>query len=109
MTTTEEQSTASAMNDVFRIRDIIFGEQMSEYENRFKAVDAQLQALQAQMEALDVAAQERLQQTTADIQRQIADLQASLTAKLEALDLKATARADLGDMLIEFGERLKEG
>ena len=109
MTTTEAQSTTNAMNDVFRIRDIIFGEQMSEYEKRFNAVDAQLQSLRAQMEASDAAAQERLQLTTADIQQQIADLQTLLIAKLDALELKATARVDLGDMLIELGERLKEG
>ena len=107
MTTTEAQSTAKTISDVFRIRDIIFGEQMAEYENRFKTIDAQLQALQAQMEARDEAAQTRLQQTTTDIQQQIADLQALFTAKLEALELKATARVDLGDMLIELGERLK--
>lgn len=108
MTTTEAKSAANAaMNDVFRIRDIIFGEQMSEYEKRFNKVDAQLQALQTRMEAQDAAAQERLHQTTTDIQQQLADLQKTIMAKLDALDLKATARVDLGDMLIDLGERLK--
>lgn len=108
MTTTEAQPAATALNDVFRIRDIIFGEQMSEYDHRFNEVNAQLQSLQAQLEAQDAAAQERLQQTTADTQQQITDLQSMLIAKLDALDMKATARVDLGDMLIELGERIKE-
>ncbi len=109
MTKKETQSEASTISDVLRIRDIIFGEQMSEYDHRFNEVDAQLQSLQAQLVAQDVAAQERLQQTTVDTQQQIADLQSMLIAKLDALDLKATARVDLGDMLAELGERLKKG
>lgn len=109
MTTTEPQPTANEMNDVFRIRNIIFGEQMTEYDHRFNEVDAQLQTLQARLEAQDAAAQERLKQTTADTQQQIADLQRTLLAKIDALDMKATARVDLGDMLSDLGERLKKG
>ncbi len=107
MTKTETQSAASALSEVLQIRDIIFGEQMNEYEQRFNAVDAQLQSLQAQMAAQDAASKERLQQTSGDIQQQITDLKTMLIAKLDALDFKATARVDLGDMLIELGERLK--
>ena len=107
MTTEESQPTANAMSDVLQIRDIIFGEQMNEYDHRFNAVDARLQSLQAQLEAQDVASQERLKQSSADIKRQIADLEVMLIAKLDALDFKATARGDLGDMLVELGERLK--
>ena len=109
MTKKETQSEANTMSDVLRIRDIIFGEQMSEYDHRFNEVNAQLQSLQAQLVAQDAAAQERLEQTTADTQQQIADLQSMLITKLDALDLKATARVDLGDMLAELGERLKKG
>lgn len=107
MTKEESQPTANALNDVLQIRDIIFGEQMNEYDHRFNAVDARLQSFQAQLEAQDVASQERLKQSSADIKRQIADLEVMLIAKLDALDFKATARGDLGDMLIELGERLK--
>lgn len=107
MTKKESQPSANAMSDVLQIRDIIFGEQMNEYDHRFTAVDARLQSFQAQMEAQDIASQERLQQASSDIRRQIADLEMMLIAKLDALDLKTTGRGDLGDMLIELGERLK--
>ena len=109
MTKKEAQSEANTISDVLRIRDIIFGEQMSEYDHRFNEVDAQLQSLQAQLAAQNTAAQERLQQTTVDTQQQIADLESMLIAKLDALDVKATARVDLGDMLSELGDRLKKG
>jgi len=107
MTKKESQPTAGGLNDVLQIRDIIFGEQMNEYDHRFTAVDAQFQSLQARLDAQDVASQERLQQSSAEIKQQIAALEMMLVAKLDALDIKATARGDLGDMLIELGERLK--
>jgi hypothetical protein len=107
MTKKESLPTTAGLNDVLQIRDIIFGEQMNEYDHRFNAVDAQLQSLQAELDAQAVASQERLQQSSADIKRQIAELEMMLVAKLDALDIKATARGDLGDMLIELGGRLK--
>ncbi len=107
MTKKESQPTTGGFSDVLQIRDIIFGEQMNEYDHRFNAVDAQLQSLQAQLDAQDVASKERLQQSSVDIKQQITELERMLVAKLDALDTKATARGDLGDMLIELGERLK--
>lgn len=95
------------VNDVLRIRDIIFGEQMREYDARFAAIGERLDALQAQLEALDKRYDERMTQAQNETDRRLAELQSLLLARLDALDHKATARVNLGDMLIELGERLK--
>jgi len=104
---TETRTSSRSLDDLFRIRDIIFGEEMADYERRFAAIDARLQTLQEQLQTRDAQAQTRLQQTMDEFQQEIAELRSSLLAKIEELELKSAPRVDVGDMLIEIGQRLK--
>ncbi|MCS7040686.1 MAG: hypothetical protein RMN24_14295 [Anaerolineae bacterium] len=126
-TTTSDYS--EQVNDVLRIRDILFGAQMRDYEQRFQSHQARMQDLQNQIDALAAHTDARFQDLRADTQRQFEELradtrrqfeelqaemqrrfdalEAQLTAHIERLTYEKTTRFDLGDMLIELGERLK--
>lgn len=105
-------------NDVLRIREIIFGAQMREYEQRFRRHEERMQDLQNQINTLAAQTEAQFQQWQAETQRQFDELRAEMQRRFEALEAQLiahverlryekTTRFDLGDMLIELGERLK--
>lgn len=102
-----KSAAAGGINDVLRIRDIIFGEQMQAYEEQFKRQKGMLEDLQAQIEALETKMQEQHQQAQGDTLAQIEALKETLLARIDRLAQEKTARADLGAMLIDLGERLQ--
>lgn len=104
---TPQKSSTGAFSEVLQIRDIIFGEQMQQYESVFAEHMARMDALQAQIEALDAKAQERHNQGQGDTQQQLNELKAALTARIDALAHEKTERAALGAMLVELGERIQ--
>lgn len=118
----QQEAIADAMNDVFKIRNIIFGRNMEEYSRRFSESEERMIAMQAsfeaQLKALDDRTAENFRQTQAEMRRQfqelradterwIADLRTSMTARLDQLAYEKTARFDLANMLIQMGEQLK--
>lgn len=118
----QQEGVADAMNDVFKIRDILFGRNMEEYSHRFdeheERMNASQAALEAQIQALDNRTAENFSQTQAEMKRQfqelradterwIADLRSAVTARLDQLAYEKTARVDLANMLIHMGEQLK--
>lgn len=129
MSQTTPSDYSEQVNDLLRIREILFGAQMREYEQRFQSHQARMQDLQNQIDALAAHTDARLQELRADTQRQFSELradihrqfeelhaemqrrfealEAQLSAHVERLTYEKTTRFDLGDMLIEIGERLK--
>ena len=109
-------SQGESAQEVDRIRDIIFGPQMRDYEQQFQTVQRDL---------------ERLQQETDRLAEQLADQDSSQTKKLQNLrremrraddglrdELRQTAqkltndkvdRVALGELFIELGTHLKTG
>lgn len=102
-----QKSSAGAFSEVLQIRDIIFGEQMQQYESIFAEHTARMNDLQAQIEALDAKAQERHNQGQGNTRQQLDELKAALSARIDALAHDKTERAALGEMLIELGERIQ--
>lgn len=118
------------ITELERIRDIIFGPQMQDYEGQFSRVAAELgllsqrlndlQSTLAQQQAdqdqrrdeLEHAFSERLDQLESSLgtqTRQLADdLQAEFTQALDAVQDDKASRLDMGDMLVEMGTRLRE-
>ncbi|MCO6452721.1 MAG: hypothetical protein J5I90_18205 [Caldilineales bacterium] len=103
----DKKPAAGSDNDVLRIRDILFGEQMHDYSNRFAANDNRMNDLQAQLNSQREHFDQQMQQAQAHTQRQIEELKAALTARLDQLAFDKTTRADLGAMLVELGESIR--
>jgi hypothetical protein len=113
----ENQGGASigAMQDVGRIREIIFGSQMRDYEQRFRLLQRDLEGLQGELEALreQVSAQgkeqdKKLQALRDDTRRSDDDLRAEMRQAVDRLTMDKVDRSTLGDLLIELGNRLKQ-
>jgi chromosome segregation ATPase len=113
-----EQSTSSAMapQEVDRIREIIFGSQMREYEQRFQTLQRDLGRLQQELDRLNdqLGEQDReqgkkLQSLRGEMRQVDDDLRDELRQAVDQLMTDKTDRVILGDMLVEVGQRLKTG
>lgn len=102
--------------DVERIRTILFGPQMRDYEQRFLTLQRDLERLQAELAHLSdqLAAQEadqtkKLQTLRSELQRADNDLRDELRQTAQKLTDDKVDRTTLGDLFIELGSHLKGG
>ncbi|MCP4164934.1 MAG: hypothetical protein GY759_03450 [Chloroflexi bacterium] len=103
-----EDKTEGAFNDVLRIRDTIFGQQLAEHDDRFAAQASRLDKLQAQLRTLDATMEGRQKRAEEDHQNEIDALRTILESELDTLDFKTSGRVDLRNMLVDLGEKLKQ-
>ena len=108
-------SSLGSMQDVGRIRDIIFGSQMRDYEQRFRLLQRDLENLQGELEALrdQTSAQakeqeKKLQKLRDDVRQSDDDLRAEMREAVDRLTMEKVDRSTLGDLLIELGNQLKQ-
>jgi chromosome segregation ATPase len=115
---TEEQAASSAgpVQEVERIRDIIFGSQMRDYEQRFQVVQRDLSRLQQELDRLadqmseqDQAQSKKLQALRGEMRQSDDDLRDELRQAVDQLMTDKMDRSALGDMFVEVGQRLKSG
>lgn len=115
---TEEQAASSAgtAQEVDRIRDIIFGSQMREYEQRFQVVQRDLNRLQQELDRLadqlseqDREQSKKLQALRGEMRQADDDLREELRQAVDQLMTAKVDRVALGDMFVEMGQRLKTG
>jgi predicted nucleic acid-binding Zn-ribbon protein len=113
---TEEQAVSStgAPQEVDRIRDIIFGSQMRDYDKRFQTVQRDLNRLQQELDRLsdqlseqDQEQSKKLQSLRSEMRQADDDLRDELRQAVDQLTTDKTDRIVLGDMLVEMGQRLK--
>jgi predicted nucleic acid-binding Zn-ribbon protein len=100
---------------VGRIREIIFGSQMRDYEGRFRLLQRDLENLKDELEALreqsnkqDKEQGKKLQKLRDDLRQSDDDLRAEMREAVDRLTMDKVDRSTLGDLLIEMGKRLKE-
>ena len=115
---TGEQATSSAgsAQEVERIRDIIFGAQMRDYEQRFQVVQRDLSRLQQELDRLadqmseqDREQSKRLQSLRGEMRQSDDDLRDELRQAVDQLMTDKMDRVALGDLFVEMGQRLKTG
>ena len=115
---TEEQAASStgAAQEVERIRDIIFGSQMRDYEKRFQTVQRdwtrlqqELDRLSDQMSEQDQEQSKKLQALRGEMRQADDDLRDELRQAVDQLMTDKMDRVALGDMFVELGQRLKTG
>jgi DNA repair exonuclease SbcCD ATPase subunit len=117
---TNEQESANAQTevprDVDRIRDILFGGQMREYEQRFQVMQRDLERLQQELDRLneqlssqDGEQNKKLQTLRRDLKQANDELRSELRQTTQALTNEKIDRAALGELFAELGNRLKTG
>ena len=108
-------SSLGSMQDVGRIREIIFGSQMRDYEQRFRLLQRDLEGLQGELESLreqtgaqDKELDKKLQKLRDDMRQSDDDLRAEMREAVDRLTMEKVDRSTLGDLLIELGNHLKQ-
>lgn len=102
--------------DVERVRDIIFGPQMREYDQRFLTVQRDIDRLRQELEQLNEQLGEldrehgrRVQTLRRESRQADDDLRNELRQSTQRLMFEKVDRLALGDLLIEMGNHLKNG
>ncbi len=112
----EGEPQASAPQDVAHIRDIIFGTQMRDYEQRFQAVQRDVERLQREIDRLteqlaeqDSGQTKKRQALRQEMRAADDDLRDELRQTAEKLTNDKVDRVALGDLFAELGAHLKAG
>lgn len=117
--TNERAQTAPAgesPQELHRIRDIIFGPQMREYEQRFQLLQRDLERLQQSIDQLTEQVSEqdsdhtkKLQALRREMRQGGDDLRGELRQVAQSLSDDKVDRRTLGELFIELGTHLKAG
>ena len=99
-----------------RVRDIIFGSQMRDYEQRFKVIQRDFERLQQELDQLserlteqDTNQLKKLQSMHRDMRQADEDLRSELRQTADKLTFDKADRMTLGELFVELGSHLKMG
>ena len=113
---THATSEVEGVQEVDRIRDIIFGPQMRDYAQRFQTVQRDLDRLQQEIARLteeladqDSSQGKKLQDLRREMRQADSDLRDELRQTAQKLTTDKVDRVALGELFIELGTHLKEG
>ena len=110
-----QQSNNNPLGEISTIRDILMGEQMNEYNSRFKEMEVQMMKMQKDNKAFIKEMEDRqinaLEQLRSDVFKRLDELEELLSQKSEELDEKiddttSSDRSRLGELLQELGQQL---
>jgi predicted nucleic acid-binding Zn-ribbon protein len=111
-----EQQLQTNSQDVERIRDIIFGSQMRDYQQQFEALQRDLARLQQEIDQLnerlaeqDSSQGKQVQAVRRELRQADDDLRSELRETAQRLTTGKVERADLGQLFLEIGNHLTEG
>ncbi|ANH59374.1 hypothetical protein [Dokdonia donghaensis] len=93
------------------IKNLIFGENIQEYNNEFESLKSDIAKNREEMLAyIDDARKEimtALDNITTDVNIRVSDLEQSLNDKTEAIDNQKVSLDSLGDLLVRLGKNMK--
>ena len=114
MSTQASKNPATSPQDMERVREILFGGVILDYDARFATQQRDLERLQRALEktneqlaAQDSAQNKKLQEARQDFQTAIDDLRAETRSALDRLSAEKVDREQLGNLLIEMGNQIK--
>lgn len=94
------------------IKNLIFGENIAQYNSEFDQVKKEIAKRKADLEDYIDEVRKELTQSIdnlgTDLNIRISDLEESLTDKLDTLESTKVNKTALGELLVELGERIKE-
>ncbi|WP_459210513.1 fructose 1,6-bisphosphatase [Aquimarina rhabdastrellae] len=103
---------AEASSKIEAIKNLIFGENIAEYNSEFDAIKKDLEDKKQDLENFIEDTRKELLQTidnlNTDINIRITELEDSLNDKIDDLEDKKVNRKMLGDLLIAMGEKINQ-
>jgi hypothetical protein len=116
---TEEQNGPTSLEptrEVDRVRDIILGPHLRDYEQRFQTLQGDLERLQQELDRLteqladqDSSQLKKLQNLHREMRQSDDDLRRELRQTAQKLTDEKVDRLALGELFIDLGEHLKAG
>jgi molecular chaperone GrpE (heat shock protein) len=107
-----KEISASENSKIDVIKNLLFGENISDYELEFKAIKTDILRKKEELnELIDFTRKEldaALDSLGTDLNIRITELQDNFNAKAEDLDSKKVDRKLLGDMLIKLGTDISD-
>ncbi|HRJ43214.1 MAG: hypothetical protein KJZ86_15440 [Caldilineaceae bacterium] len=114
MSTQQTPTVGASPQDLERVRDILFGGIVRDYDARFATLQRDLERLQKALERTNeqLAAQEsaqnkKLQETRQELQASTDELRAETRSDLDRLTNEKVDREQLGNLFIEVGNQIK--
>lgn len=105
----KEVETASKID---LIKNLIFGENIQAYESEFEKVKQDIlskkKALEDLIEAVRTDLRMTIDDVSTDINIRITELEDKLDNRLEDLETKQVEKKQLGDLLVELGEKIRK-
>lgn len=102
--------------DVNRIRDIIFGPQIRDYEQRFQVLQRDMERLQQELDHVTesltdqgVNLDKKVQNLRKETRKNNDDLRSELRQTAQKLTLDKVDRITLGELFVQLGTNLKSG
>ena len=109
-----QKGTPKELNNskIEAIKNLIFGENIAEYDNEFEAIKNDIIKKKMALEDLIATTQTELNEAidnlSTDVNIRITKLEDDLAAKFENLNEKKVDRKQLGDLLIKLGSKISE-
>ena len=107
---------AESAQEMERIRDIIFGAQMRDYERQFQTIQRDLERLQRDIDRLsqqltdqESSQSKKIQGLRQEMRQADDDLREELRQTAQTLTTDKVDRVALGGLFVELGTRLKTG
>lgn len=101
-------ASESELSKLQAVKELIFGQEIQDYDAEFKSIHKQLAENKAKNEEDTLNQQKALEQLEKAITGRIDRLELELIKRITALDHKKADRAKLGKMLIQIGEKLQD-
>lgn len=106
----------NSSREVERVREIIFGPQIRDYDQRFDSLRRDIERLQIELAQLleqindqDLEQNKRTQALRREARQADEDLRAELRQAVQKLSFEKVDRFALGDLFVELGRHLKTG
>ena len=112
----ESKPKAKSANELERVRDIIFGSQMKQYEKSFSTLQQDVGRLQqeiarlnAQLTEWETGQTKKSQVLRQEMTDNDAEIRSELRQVTQQLDSDKVDRSMLGELFIELGNQIKTG
>lgn len=107
---TEPELSQDSSSKIEAIKNLIFGENIQQYNSEFetlkKVIDAQKAALESYIDEVRGELMQSIDALSTDVNIRITDLEDSLNEKTETLTEQKVDRRELSKMLISLGEKI---
>lgn len=108
----KKEEDALSKSKIEVIKNLIFGENIQEYNSEFDKLKKEIlekkKALEELIEEVRTDLKTSIDDVSTDVNVRITDLEESLTQKIEAVDSNIVHREELGKLLIQLGEKISK-